>query len=180
MRHGQALSNVKNIVSSWPEKFENQLTDNGRKIVKESAESLADKSIDLIFVSPLLRTQQTAEIVGNLLKIKPETDSRLREIDFGVFNGGSGEKMWESFKSEQERIIRGADGGENYSQVLERMYDFLEETDKKYKGKNILIISHEGPLVLLQGKAMGFSLEKTIDNFPPQERIHKSEIRELN
>ena len=29
-------------------------------------------------------------------------------------------------------------------EILERMMNFLKDTDKKYKGKNILIISHEG------------------------------------
>lgn len=180
LRHGEALSNVREIVSSWPEKFNNHLTKKGIETIEDSAKKLKDKNIDLIFASPLLRTKQTAEIIGKHLKVKVKLDKRLREIDFGIFSGGSIEKMWKSFKGEKERIKKGPPKGETYLEILERMMDFLKNVDKKYKGKNILIISHEGPLFLLQGKAMGFSLEKTIKEFTPQKRIHKGEIRELN
>ena len=180
LRHGEALSNVKEIASCWPEKFKNSLTENGQKMIKESAEKLKNKNINLIFTSPLLRTKQTAEIVGKILKIKPKTDKKLKEISFGIFNSGPLKKMWKSFKNEEKRIEMGPPEGETYSQILERMTDFLKNTDKKYKGKNILIISHEGPLFLLQGKAMGLTIKETIKKFPFKKRIHKGEIRELN
>jgi broad specificity phosphatase PhoE len=60
------------------------------------------------------------------------------------------------------------------------MMSFLKDADKKFKERNILIISHEGPLFLLQGKVMGFTLNETIKEFPLPKRIHKGEIRELN
>jgi broad specificity phosphatase PhoE len=186
MRHGQALSNVKAVCSCWPEKFDNQLTEWGRKMVEESAEKLKNnfggkgQHIDFIFASPLLRTQQTAEIAGKILKIKPKTDKRLREIGFGIFNSRPLESMWKYFKSEEERIRQRPPKGETYPEILERMFGFLKDTNKKYKGKNILIISHEGPLFLLQGKVMGFSLKETIKAFPLEKRIHKGEVRELN
>lgn len=180
MRHGQALSNVKAFCSCWPEKFVNPLTKEGKEVVKESIKKLLDKNINFIFTSPLLRTVQTAEIAEKILKIKPKSDKRLREIDFGIFNNGPLEKMWKHFKNEQERIRKRPPKGKNYSEILERMYDFLKSTDKKYKGKNILIISHEGPLFLLQGKVNGLSIKETIIKVPLDKRIHKGEIRELN
>jgi len=186
MRHGQAISNVKDVCSSWPEKFRNPLTKLGIKTIRESAQKLKnnyteyDRSISLIFASPLLRTKQTAEIVGKLLKVKQKLDKRLREVGFGIFNYRPLESMWRSFKKEEDRIRQGPPEGETYTEILERMIDFLKDIDKKYKGKNILIISHEGPLFLLQGKVMGLSIKKTIKKFPLEKRIHKGEILELN
>jgi len=190
MRHGQAISNVKAICSCLPEKFHNPLTKLGKEMVKESAEKFkaSGKSIDFIFCSPLLRTKETAEIVGKILKIKPKTDKRLREVGFGIFNDKSLEAMWKHFKSEEERIKKAPSKGETYVEILDRMMSFLKDTDKKYKNNsstgsgqgNILIISHEGPLFLLQGKVMGLSLKETIKDFPLEKRIHKGEIRELN
>jgi len=180
LRHGQAISNVKDIVSCWPEKFKNPLTKFGRETIKESVEKLRDKNINLVFASPLLRAKQTTEIVGKELKIKPKIDKRLREVGFGIFNGGASEKMWKFFKGEEERIKNGPPRGESYAQILERMINFLKDIDKKCKGKNVLIISHEGPLFLLEGKIRGFSLAETIKEFPLEERIHRGEIRELN
>jgi len=180
MRHGEALSNVREIVSNWPETFENFLTERGVKMVEESAEKLVDKKIDLIFCSPLLRTKQTAEIVGKKIGKEAEVDKRLKEIDFGEFNGKSIEEMWASFKKEEDRIEKGADGGESYDEILKRLTDFMMETDKKYEDKNILLVSHECPLFLLQGWAMGLTIKETIEKFPNEKRIHKAEIRQLN
>ena len=193
MRHGQAISNVKAMCSCWPEKFHNPLTKLGRKAVKESIEKFekSGKTIDLIFVSPLLRAQQTAGIVSKILKIKVKikTDKRLREIEFGEFNGKHLEAMWKSFKSEKERINTRKDGEETYKEISKRMADSLKDIDKKYgnppshkasaRQRNIMIISHEGPLGLLQAKVLGLSfIEAT--KIPLEKRIHKAEIRELN
>lgn len=186
MRHGQAISNVNALCSCWPEKFKNPLTKLGRETIKKSAEKLKKtcveqgKSIDLIFASPLLRTKQTAEIIGKVLKVKTKVDKRLREIGFGIYNNKHLEGMWKSFKNEKERIDQCSPKGETYREISDRMFNFLEDTDKKFKDKNILIVSHEGPLFLLQGKIMGLSLEETIEKFPLEKRIHKAEIRELN
>lgn len=186
MRHGQAKSNVKAMCSCWPEKFKNPLTILGKELVRESAEKLKAKLdlegqvIDLIFVSPLLRTQQTAKIVGKILGASFKTDRRLREIGFGKFNGKHLEAMWKSFKHEEERINKGADGGETYVKILDRMMGVIKDIEKKYKDRNVMLISHEGPLFLLQGRIMGLSIKGTIKKFPLEKRIHKSEIRELN
>lgn len=180
MRHGQALSNVKRLCSCWPEEFNNPLTTIGKKAVKASAGALKGKNISLIFNSSLKRTKMSAEIVGKILKVKPKPDKRLREIQFGIFNNRGLDIMWHAFKTEEERIDKGADGGESYREILDRMMDFLREIDGIYKGRNILIVSHECPLFLLQGKVMGLSIKETIEQFPTEKRIHKAEIRELN
>lgn len=180
MRHGQALSNVRGLCSCWPEQFNNPLTTIGKKAVKASAETLKGKNINYIFHSPLKRTKMSAEIVGKILKLKVKPDKRLREIQFGKYNNHHLNGMWAAFKNEEERINKGADGGESYAEILNRMMDFLREVDNLYKGKTILIVSHEGPLFLLQGKAMGLTIKETIKKFPTEKRIHKAEIRELN
>lgn len=180
MRHGEAKSNVLRLCSCWPEEFNNPLTTVGKKAVKNSAEILKEKNINLIFNSPLKRTKMTAEIVGKILKITPKPDKRLREIGFGMYNNKHLEGMWNAFKTEEERVHKGADGGESYQEILDRMMDFLREIDENYLGKNILIVSHEGPLFLLQGKVMGLTIKETIEKFPTEKRIHKAEIRELN
>lgn len=185
MRHGQAKSNVKAFCSCWPEKFKNPLTIFGKEIVRESAEKLEKKltlkgqTIDLIFHSDLLRAKQTADIVGKIFKVKPKADKRLREIGFGIFNNGSLERMWKHFKTEEERIRKRPPKGESYVDILNRMMSLLKEVDKKYTKRNILIVSHEGPLFLLQGKIEGLSLKQTIKMYPLEKRIHKAEIREL-
>ena len=70
--------------------------------------------------------------------------------------------------------------GENYNNVLNRVYNFLIDIDKKYKGKNILLVSHECPLWVLEAKVNGISLEEVLKTTLRDHRIHKGEVRELN
>ena len=115
MRHGQAKSNVKSIVSSWPEKFNNPLTKKGVSEIKKAAGKLKGKNINFIFASPLLRTRETAEIVGKVIGVKPKIDKRLREIDFGTFNYKPVEEFGKYFKINniKARIKEKTPGGEN-------------------------------------------------------------------
>lgn len=179
LRHGEAMSNVKNIVSSWPEKLINPLTAKGRRQIKEAAQRLKGKHIDSIFASDLLRAKQTAEIVGQKLKIKPKFDKKLREVGFGDLNSRPAEELlYLSF--EKERLKHSFQKSETYENVLKRVNSFLKNIEKKYKDKNILIISHQCPLWILENKVKGFSLAQGLKKNPDEKRIGRGELRELN
>jgi len=183
LRHGEAKSNAEDIVSCWPEKFINPLTEKGVAKINKVAKELQNKKIDLIFASPLLRTKQTAEIIANKLRLKVKSDKRLREVGFGAFNGGSAEKFDNYFKSFAERIKRKTKRGENYSEVYKRVSSFLMEVNREYKNKNILIVSHQLPLLLLRLKAKGHLLSENTEALEKDFReriITKGELIELN
>ena len=183
LRHGEAVSNVESIVSCWPEKFENPLTDDGVFKIERVAEKLKTEKIDLIFASPLLRTQQTAEIISMAVGVKPKTDKRLRELEFGTFNGQPLSEFVKFFNSKEERLERKVQGGENYTDVMNRVWDFFQETDEKYEGKNILIISHQVPILLLLGKVNGNSILESMDGLVSangEKRIIEGQLIELN
>src|SRR5947207_3255670 len=97
VRHGQALSNVKNVISSWPETFENPLTEIGVEQAKEAASFLKDKNVDLIFSSDVLRVKQTAEIISKAIGVDIIFDERLREYNVGVLNGFEESKFFVEF-----------------------------------------------------------------------------------
>lgn len=182
LRHGEALSNVKSIVSCWPEKFKNPLTPKGRLQIKNAVKKLNNKNIDLIFNSPLLRTKETADIVGEKLNVKVKIDKRLREIEFGIFNSKD-VKDYENYFRGLKRVKHKPTRGENYADVLKRTFSFLKEINKKYKGRNILIVSHQAPLLLLLGKVNGYSLSDSIKSMGQvfqEKRVTKGELIELN
>lgn len=180
LRHGEAVSNVKEIISSWPEKFNNHLTKKGRAQIKKAAKELKNKNIDIIFASDLLRAKETAEIVGKELKIKSKFDKRLRELSFGIFDNKPIVEFVNFFKNKKEKIKKAPLKGESYNDVSKRVFKFLKEIDKKYKEKNILIVSHQCPLFLLEGYVKDFSISETIVNYPEEKMLQTGEIRELN
>jgi isoleucyl-tRNA synthetase len=63
IRHGQADSNVDHVWDCVGDP-ENHLTETGRQQVKESAEKLRDAKIDVIIVSPFLRTKRNCPDCG--------------------------------------------------------------------------------------------------------------------
>jgi len=182
LRHGEALSNKKEVCSCWPEKFRNPLTLKGRRQIKEAAKRIKTKGIDFIFASDVLRTRQTAEIVGKALGIKPVYDKRLREYNVGIFNGQT-IKSFRKFlpAAGMKRFRNKPPKGETYADVKKRMLDFLKEIDKRYSQKNILIISHQVPLVLLEGAVKGFSNQEIVEKYFAKEekKIKTGELRKL-
>ncbi|MBM3206152.1 MAG: histidine phosphatase family protein [Candidatus Staskawiczbacteria bacterium] len=177
LRHGEALSNVKNICSSFPETFENPLTGLGIEMIRVASEDLIKKDIDLIFASDVLRTKQTAQIVAEKLNLSINFDKRLREIDFGEFNGKTVEESESYFQQESHRITQAFPEGENYEQLAERISNFLKSMEESYKGKNILIVTHGFFWWILKSTINGISLVEAIKQ---DREIHTGEIKELN
>ncbi len=110
----------------------------------EEAEKAKVNGIDMVFSSPFLRAKETAEIVMGDKEVV--LDERLRE--------------------------RGQ--GEASIEIRRRMGEFIFELEKKYRGKNILIISHGEPLWWLEKAASG-----ELDNFVEEEALVTGEVREL-
>lgn len=179
LRHGEAISNVKDIVSSWPEKFENPLTEKGKIQVEKIVTRLKENNIDLIFSSDILRAKQTAEILGEKLKIIPEYDKRLREIDFGIFNTKTADEFTDYFKDPKERIQGRVPGGESYEDISKRMGDFLKDTETNYQNKNILIVSHQAPLFVFEAIILGISLQRAVNYFTEKKLLSNCELRKV-
>jgi len=159
MRHGESYKQTvdKKISRCWPEKTHCPLTENGKEEIKQKLKKLAKKEIDLIFSSDLLRTKQTAEILTKELKVQLIFDKRLREFNVGVFNGKKSGLFWEYVNKQKNWLEAKPKKGESLLAARKRMYGFVKEINKKYKNKNILIISHELPLTILQKTLKGWS-----------------------
>jgi len=188
LRHGESLKNVKGFESCWPEKIRVFLTPKGRKEIKKVAEIAKKERIDLIFSSDILRTKQTAEILGKILGIKPKFDKRLREINIGIFNGQAAKdygKFWNEGKNispiehYQRRFIIPAPEGENYTDVEKRLSSFIKETEKRYRGKNIIIVSHSRPLTLFEKIVYNYPLKKFVEVITNKKEIDTGELRKL-
>ncbi len=152
MRHGQAKSNVDQIFDSKGDP-NNHLTEEGKAGVEAQVKTFAQKNkIDLIIMSPLVRTRETAKIAQKVLGVSDSAvmvDERLREIDVGIFNGKPVIEWRASFNSHGDPFTTVTDGAETYTQIRERVGDFIFEIERRYAGKNILIVTHERPAWLL-------------------------------
>jgi len=180
--------NVRKLNSCWPEKKKFPLTKKGKKQIEYSAEKLKNKKINLIFASDLLRTRQTTEIVGRALGLDIKFDKRLREVNVGIFNGkpvkeigevwNQGKKL-SSIKHYSKRFELAPPGGETYKEIEKRVFSFLKEADKKYKNKNILIVSHARPITLLEKVVYSYDIKKFVKIILEKKEIKTGELRKL-
>ncbi len=157
MRHGESVFNTKGVLSS-DVSVENGLTEKGRTQITEVLSSLREEAIDFIYYSPLQRTRETALIVAHDLGLSPEqciADDRLREMNFGVFEGKQVGEYLAFFGSGYNRLVNRPEGGESWGDVKRRVGEFMYELEKKHAGKNILIVAHNGPLEMLRAVATG-------------------------
>jgi isoleucyl-tRNA synthetase len=170
MRHGEAENNTRSIISSKAD-VPHHLTEKGRQQVAEAARWLADKKIDIIYVSPFVRTRETAEIVAKHLGIPTDgtaassrfiIEPKIGEINAGDCDGMNFHKFVATFPYERRFEIH-LPNGENYADIKTRMGDVLYGLEKKYSGdtagKRILIVTHDSPAFLLISAAQ--SLDRT-------------------
>ncbi len=188
LRHGHSLRNVKGIASCWPEKTPLPLTEKGVEEAKKSAQEAKKNKINLIFCSDLLRTKQTARLIGKELAIRPKTDKRLREVNVGIFNGRPVNEIGQFWNSKKDlspleyykkRFEKPLPKGETYVGVEKRLFSFIRETEKKHKGKNILLVSHARPLTLLEKVINGYDLKKLTKIIIGKKEIKTGEMKKL-
>jgi isoleucyl-tRNA synthetase len=181
MRHGEAEQNKGDFINSDPKNIFH-LTGEGRERVKIAAPDLKSKKIDLIIHSPFTRCQETAEIVRQTLGLDEGVmvvDERLSEFKKGPnFEGKKWDEYWKLFANMEERFEKKPDQGENLLDLNKRLGEFIYDIENKYTGKNILIVSHDGPIASLNMVALGSTIKESIDL--KERGVFKSNFAEIN
>ncbi len=137
MRHGQTVWNAKGIIQG---RRQGRLSKEGIRQTQLQAEKFKNVHVDMIFVSPLMRTVQTANIMNAFHHVKVVKDERIIEVEQGLFTGqkkqnvkvGRGERYLNAKKYGMERV----------EEIYERCYDFLQDLRENYKDKTVLAVTH--------------------------------------
>ncbi len=140
--HGTTTDNQKEISSGWKDV---ELSEKGIEQSKILPNQIGSKKFDVVFCSDLKRAVESAEISfkGKFLIIQ---DKRLRECNYGDFNGKPSEIVE---PMQEESITKRFPNGESYEDVKKRMNDFLKFLKKNYDGKHIAIVAHKAPQLAL-------------------------------
>lgn len=120
----------------------------GIKQAKRIAKQLQNEHFDLCFCSPLQRAKSTAFNVLIHHKNTPiYYDDRLKELNKGLLEG----KHFNSEKLLKDENANFLDKFkiESKAQFYARAKAFIDEIEKKYKNKKILIVAHSGTIKML-------------------------------
>lgn len=141
--HGTTIDNQKNISSGWSD---TELSDLGKEQSIKLKEQIKGKKFEMIFCSDLKRAVESAKLTfeGEVPII---VDSRLRECNYGQFNG----KDSEIVEPLQEKFIyEKFPEGESYEDVKKRVTDFVSFLKEKYDSKEVAIVAHKAPQLALE------------------------------
>lgn len=126
-----------------------KLTPEGHTHAERLARELKDTEIDVAFISPLKRTNETVE---HILKYHPDAkivvDERLIERDYGELSRKSKEKYKREhpnlFPLHHRSYAVAPPGGESMEQVEKRVLQFIRDMIKLIKRDrvNVLIVAH--------------------------------------
>lgn len=131
VRHGESEANILRQISNRG--LVHPLTARGRTEAEKLAGSLAGVEITSIYSSPLLRAQQTAEVLAGSAGLDVTVTDSLREFDCGVLEGRSDAEAWHQHSAlmsawaDPQQWHRKIDGGESLIEVCDRLILFIEE-----------------------------------------------------
>ena len=137
--------------------------DEAEQVLRRCRQENIDENA-MIFSSPLKRCKLLAEFLAGQLNIPVTYDERLRELDFGEWEG----KRWDALDRTQsdfwtaDVFNRAPPGGETYAALYARVEAFLMEVATTTSGP-VIIVSHGGPLRAM----LAYLLALRKETFPP-------------
>ena len=111
--------------------------------------------VDIIYCSPLARTRQTAQAVADATGAEVIVDERLREVEFGEYEGKNVDfddlslvkaRRAHKLKENAPESIYHFPGMETWKSVQDRVDDFLHDILPKHRSQHIVIVTHADPL----------------------------------
>lgn len=145
IRHGQTHWNKNGIMHG---QYDIPLNQTGINQASKISDELKDEHFDLCFCSPLERARKTAlKILINHKNTPIVYDDRLKELSKGLLEGRhvSSEKL---LKDENYDFLEKFEI-ESKKDFFKRVKSFVDDVEKRYEGKRILIVAHSGTIKML-------------------------------
>ncbi len=145
-RHGQTVWNKQNRIQGQTDV---DLDDTGRAQAAVAAELLAMEPVDLLLSSDLRRARDTAEALAAVSGLPVEVDNRLREREYGAWEGLTHEQISARWPQEFQRWKAGEPvpecGLEDVADVGKRVgAALLDAADRAGQPGTVVVVTHGG------------------------------------
>lgn len=161
LRHGQTAWNADG--NRYCGRTDLPLTEIGTEQAHAVKQQLQSLSFDAVYASPLQRASQTASIASQGMAV--QTDERLIEVDFGLWEGKSkeafiseDESLWSAWMNDPATAKAGGTG-ESGMEVISRVNDFFISLAQAHPAGKILIVAHNGVNRLYLAHKLGMPLK---------------------
>jgi probable phosphoglycerate mutase len=152
LRHAQTPLSVERRFSGHGDP---DLTDLGRAQAAALAHRMAalQGTVSALWTSPLRRAYDTAVLVGDALGLTPVVDERLRETDFGGWEGMTFAEVQQTDPNALSAWLADpavpAPGGESFEAVTTRVRRARDAILAAHPGKTVAVVSHVTPIKVL-------------------------------
>ena len=145
VRHGETDWNQAGLLQG---QTDIALNAQGLKQAREAAERLKEVPFEIAFCSPLIRAKRTAETIIGDRKITLTADERLRELNFGPWEGVDIRTIRDA--ASQPFTNPGSYippvGAESFAQLYHRSGEFVDQVLLPLEGtyETVLVVAHGG------------------------------------
>ena len=169
VRHGESLGNVADAQAhaSGAGRLELDVRDpdvelsrtgvgQARALGRWLAALPEDQRPTAVLSSPFARARSTAEHAAEALGLPVRLDERLRERDFGAFDGMTGAGIREQYPDEARRrdllgkFYYRPPGGESWADVALRIRSVLSTEAPVLDGERVLLVAHQAVLMVFR------------------------------
>ncbi len=173
LRHGATELHSGKVIMG---RYDARLSDLGRRQMEAAGAELAGRSLraGALYVSPLRRARDSAEIVDRALGLPLREEPDLAEISLGAWDGRLIEEVQKEWPAEYARRGRFLmsyrfDGdSESFYMVQHRVRQTLLRLLREDKHPDVLILSHAGVIKCLYGLLHGRDIDWAFSRCKPE------------
>lgn len=162
IRHGETTGDVEDRYGGA---YDDHLTEKGRAQIEETALQVVGKGIEVIFSSPLIRAQETAEIINSRLNCEIKVVNDIQERNYGVLGGLTKEEAKEKYPEavEAHKDPHNTDPeGEGLEEFNKRVISAFDAITQ-HGDKTIAIVAHGGPIKVIL-RHLGKEIPEKVDD----------------
>ncbi|WP_116950412.1 bifunctional RNase H/acid phosphatase [Jiangella endophytica] len=142
----------------------------GREQAARAAELLSTSGAVAVVCSPMVRTRETADIIGRRLGLTTTVDEAWRECDFGDWDGLTlaeiGERYPDALAGWFGTTALRPPGGESLDDVVPRVSAARDALLATYPGQPVVVVTHSIPMRTLTRLALGAPAESLFRLLP--------------
>jgi len=161
IRHGETEWNASRRLQGW---LDIPLSETGYRQARQLSahlQALDGPRFNAVLSSDLARAAETARIAAGHLNLPLITDPKLRERNYGIYQGMDWAALTEGLSSQGVNLRdpdQTIEEGESFSAFAQRIVAAFEEHAREYAGKNVLVFSHGGVVDIVWRKAGSHAL----------------------
>jgi len=179
VRHGQSVANAN---FTFCGQTDSPLSKSGVLQAEQTATYFADKRLDYIYSSPLIRAKHTASLIAKPHGLSVMTLPEFMEFDLGQLEGQPGNpKTWQQYRNITQQWIAGHidtafPEGESYRTVRTRMIKGLRQILTEKNNQYIMIVAHGG---LFAATTTEITAQTNGDHSPQHRIMHNCAVTKV-